>query len=282
MERLTEKARNSDGTAISKKSLIDREGKGYPSSYASAIVTKLAGFEDLEELIGVPIEILAKLFNDHIPEECKNPKKAIVLTDKEVDKWNEYKKAGDTVYCIEDGKIWDCIVDKVTISRTNGVWFEVKTPKSMPDICAIEYAENDFGERVFFTKDEAEQKLKEMEGSHDMNEINKKDLYMKLQRAKEIIDRKSSIPLENESFEDISKAYDIASDSINYRIGSPIKPRKCRTCDKKDCYNCNDNFNCCPNCDEVLDDDVESEPKYCPECGQALIWRTKDGFSLRG
>ena len=76
-------------------------------------------------------------------------------------------KVGDTAYCIEDKKIWDCIVDKVTISRTNGVWFEVKTPKSMPDISAIEYTENAFGETVFLTKAEAEQKLKEMEGSHD-------------------------------------------------------------------------------------------------------------------
>ena len=72
-------------------------------------------------------------------------------------------KIGDTVYCVEDKKIWDCIVDKVTISRTNGVWFEVKTPKSMPDISAIEYTENDFGKTVFLTQAEAEQKLKKME-----------------------------------------------------------------------------------------------------------------------
>lgn len=71
-------------------------------------------------------------------------------------------KVGDTVYCIEDKKIWNCIVDKVTISRTNGVWFEVKTPKSMPDISAIEYTENDIGKTVFLTETEAEQKLKEM------------------------------------------------------------------------------------------------------------------------
>lgn len=74
-----------------------------------------------------------------------------------------YRNVGDTVYCIEDKKIWDCIVDKVTISKTNGVWFEVKAPKSMPDISAIEYTENDFGKTVFLTKAEAEKKLKEME-----------------------------------------------------------------------------------------------------------------------
>ena len=72
-------------------------------------------------------------------------------------------KVGNTAYCIEDKKIWDCIVDKVTISRTNGVCFETKAPKSMPDISAIEYTVNDFGKTVFLTKVDAEQKLKEME-----------------------------------------------------------------------------------------------------------------------
>lgn len=67
-----------------------------------------------------------------------------------------------------------------------------------------------------------------------------------------------------------------------YRVGSPIKPRKCRSCDKKNCVNCDNNFNRCPNCDEVLDDDIGNEPKYCPECGKALIWYTEDDFSLRG
>ena len=61
MIRLTEKKRNPDGTAVSKKSLIDREGKGYPSSYATAIVTKLAEFEDLEELIGVSLNSLISI-----------------------------------------------------------------------------------------------------------------------------------------------------------------------------------------------------------------------------
>ena len=78
-----------------------------------------------------------------------------------------YCNVGDTVYCIKDKKIWDCIVDKVTISRTNGLWFEVKTPKSMPDISAIEYTENAFGETVFLTQGEAEQKLKEMESNYE-------------------------------------------------------------------------------------------------------------------
>lgn len=67
-----------------------------------------------------------------------------------------------------------------------------------------------------------------------------------------------------------------------YRVKSPIKPRKCMSCNKEDCMDCNNDFNRCPNCNEVLDDDVGSEPKYCPECGKALLWYTEDGFSLRG
>lgn len=72
-------------------------------------------------------------------------------------------KIGDTVFCIENEKIWDCLVEKISISRNNGLWIEVSTPESMPDICAIEYTENDFGKTVFLTQSEAEQKLKEME-----------------------------------------------------------------------------------------------------------------------
>ena len=105
---------------------------------------------------------------------------------------------------------------------------------------------------------------------------------MDLKKAKEIINRKSSIPLENESFDDISEAYNIASESIDYRIGKEIKPRKCMMCDKEDCINCEDDFNRCPTCNEVQDNDYSGEPKYCENCGQKLIWYTEDGFSIRG
>ena len=105
---------------------------------------------------------------------------------------------------------------------------------------------------------------------------------MDIVKALTIIERKSSIPLENESFDDIEKAFDIASECINYRIGKRIKPRKCMSCEKDDCMNCNDDFNRCPTCNETLDDDDGSEPKFCENCGQKLIWHTEDGFSLRG
>lgn len=55
------------------------------------VCDKLADFEDLEELIGIPLEELARIFRQHIPDGCQHPKKAIVLTDGDADKWREYK-----------------------------------------------------------------------------------------------------------------------------------------------------------------------------------------------
>lgn len=60
MERLTENKRNSDGTGVSKQSLIDRCRKGYPSNYTRAIITKLANYEDAEEqglLLRLPCKV---------------------------------------------------------------------------------------------------------------------------------------------------------------------------------------------------------------------------------
>lgn len=46
MERLTERKRNFNGTAMSKKSMIDREGYPVVSDYASKVLTKLADYEE--------------------------------------------------------------------------------------------------------------------------------------------------------------------------------------------------------------------------------------------
>lgn len=74
-----------------------------------------------------------------------------------------------------------------------------------------------------------------------------------------------------------------SKENANYRIGKQIKSKKCHSCSTKECLiNCNDSFNRCPVCNEVLDDDHFSEPKYCPYCGQALIWYTEEGIPLRG
>ncbi len=60
MERLTQKERNSNGTAISKKSMIDREGYPMLSDYASKVLTKLAAYEDAEKqglLLRLPCKV---------------------------------------------------------------------------------------------------------------------------------------------------------------------------------------------------------------------------------
>ena len=174
MIRLTEKERNPDGTAVSKKSLIDRKGKGYPSSYATAIVTKLAEFEDLEELIGVPLKYFAKILNDHVPEECKYPKKAIILTDNDVDKWRVYKNADkqglllqlpckvkDTVYVIVCKDISKQSIKRITINSTGMLEFCTKKRG---------FQLSDIGKTVFLTQAEAEQKLKELRGEQNDGE----------------------------------------------------------------------------------------------------------------
>ena len=55
------------------------------------LATKLKEYENLEELIGILLKELAEIFKQHIPGDCKHPKKAIVLTDGDVDKWRKYK-----------------------------------------------------------------------------------------------------------------------------------------------------------------------------------------------
>lgn len=76
---------------------------------------KLAEYEDLEELIGIPLKDIAEIFRQNIPEDCKHPRKAIVLTDDDVDRWNSYKNAEEQALArlhefIEENNI-DCVED---------------------------------------------------------------------------------------------------------------------------------------------------------------------------
>ena len=121
------------------------------------ILQSLAEYEDLEELIGIHLKEIAEIFSQNIPKDCKNPRKAIVLTDDDVDRWNGYKnaeeqglllrlpcKVGSTVYHIANKRILE--VENID------VFF----------LCLC-VAECRFGKTVFLTQAEAEQKLKEME-----------------------------------------------------------------------------------------------------------------------
>ena len=129
MERLTDTGRNADGSGISKKSLIDRAGKGQPSSYTSKIVTKLADYEDLEEqglLLRLP---------------CK---------------------VGDTVYYISEGFIEPCTVETIFISDYTdkdgncSYMAEIHYDREDCPYVSTEIYFTDIGKTVFLTRAEVE------------------------------------------------------------------------------------------------------------------------------
>lgn len=73
-------------------------------------------------------------------------------------------KMGNIVYCIENKEIYTCTVEKISISKNNGVWVEINFPKEMPDIVAIEYNLDDIGKTVFLAKSEAETAMNKLKG----------------------------------------------------------------------------------------------------------------------
>lgn len=136
MERLTERKRNFNGTAISKKSMIDREGYPTVSDYASKVLTKLAAYEDAEEqglLLRLPCKVGDKIFLD------------FAGFGKDID---EFTVKDFHLDCFEDGEtILYCDYES-----------NDKTLSGQIDVM-------EFGKTVFLTKNEAESKLAEMEGA---------------------------------------------------------------------------------------------------------------------
>lgn len=148
----------------------------------SDVIDKLAEYEDLEELIGIPPKELAEIFHQHIPNDCKHPQKAIVLTDGDVDKWREYKafkkdgrliklpcKIGDTIYEMHYTNrqyvICSHIVSKFVIMPYRfprvEIYFENENGFSTSDF------EGRVNEDLFLTRDEAEARLKELRGGEN-------------------------------------------------------------------------------------------------------------------
>lgn len=128
MERLTQKERNSNGTAISKKSMIDREGYPTLSDYALKVLTKLADYEDAEEQgLLLPCNVGSQIYH--------------FIYDFEEEK-----------YMITKTKIIE------VFENINGWYF-----RTLKDIPAFRLS--DFGVSVFLTEAEAEAKLAEMEGA---------------------------------------------------------------------------------------------------------------------
>lgn len=132
------------------------------------VCDKLADYEDLEELIGIPLEELVRIFRQHIPDGCHHPKKAIVLTDGDVDKWREYQQLEendkninipDKVYFIKDGQIQSGWVQEAVYSICRKTLLDIRY-----DDNSLAHYRGYLGNEVFLTKSEAEAKLKELRG----------------------------------------------------------------------------------------------------------------------
>lgn len=104
-----------------------------------------------------------------------------------------------------------------------------------------------------------------------MRKWKEKDFQMTIEKAIEIISRKSSIPNEGESFEDIEKAYDMAVEALEKR-----NPKKVLTKKRRDLGS---DYFFCPICKadlSVLRNKfgwiIGLRSNFCVNCGQAFDW----------
>ena len=141
------------------------------AEYWIEVYFKLKDYEDLEELIGIPLEELARIFRQHIPDGCQHPKKAIVLTDCDVDKWRKYKDLDeqgslvnipDEAYFIKGGQIQSGWVQEAVCSVCRKTLLDIRY-----DDNSLDSYRGYLGNEVFLTKSEAEAKLKELRGGEN-------------------------------------------------------------------------------------------------------------------
>lgn len=145
MERLTKRERNSNGTAISKKSMIGREGYPTLSDYASKVLTKLADYEDAEEqglLLRLPCKVGDTIWVVTSPFN--------VFDDIEYD-----ENMKDEVY--------EAFISSVTFYKDHEQYRIYA--KATNQFIGAYFRECDFGKTVFLTRAEAEAKLAEMGGA---------------------------------------------------------------------------------------------------------------------
>ena len=76
-------------------------------------------------------------------------------------------KVGDTVYVIENSHIEVFDVNKIELKRKvfGDVTYYLEKPSRRG--CLYKYYDNEFGDKWFPTREEAEKALKEMEGKHE-------------------------------------------------------------------------------------------------------------------
>ena len=157
------------------------------AEYWLEVYFKLKDYEDLEELIGIQLEEIAKIFRHHIPDGCQHPKKAIVLTDGDVDKWRKYKdleehgrlvklpcKVGDTVWDNDFGRLCAYTITAFSFGECEEYICKPVTTKEVvfyyensSGSITGSFAESAIGKSVFLNKSEAEAKLKELRGGEN-------------------------------------------------------------------------------------------------------------------
>lgn len=110
-----------------------------------------------------------------------NALKSRLLTDEAVDKWEEYKqleeqgrliklpcKVGDTVYVPTRDFISELRIAHITISKNNTFFHWMLNAGIYPNLDG--FSVDKIGKTVFFTKSEAEAKLKELRGGENDQE----------------------------------------------------------------------------------------------------------------
>lgn len=124
---------------------------------------------------GLLLRVVSMLEKHPNIDIANNTLKSRLLTDEDVDKWEECKQSeeqgrlvklpcrvGDTVYGISMGKIITLIVNEISIFCMKGE--KIINAKCQNDDAFRNYIEREFGKTVFLTKSEAEAKLKELRG----------------------------------------------------------------------------------------------------------------------
>lgn len=199
MERLTKKNRcklsHGEEVVICKHSENDCNDscmKIIPCKWYKKAIEKLKHYEDLEERLnkvygdcdGLLLRVVEMLEKHPCVDMANNTLKSRLLTDEDVDKWEEYKqleeqggllkfpcRVGDMLY-YPDKEFNIIIPVRLTeiVIKFNGLdTSSCQYDCSSFDECGDVYEEyefdtNDFGKSVFLTKPEAEAKLKELRG----------------------------------------------------------------------------------------------------------------------
>lgn len=127
---------------------------------------------------GLLLRVVSMLEKHPGIDMANNTLKSRLITDEDVDKWEEYKqleeqgilvklpcRVGDTVYGISMGKIITLIVNEISIFYMKGE--KIINVKCQNKDKFRNYVEREFGKTVFLTQSAAEAKLKELRGNQN-------------------------------------------------------------------------------------------------------------------